>query len=384
MRIDLQSWREMVQADEGFRGFEAAPPPSEEDTHLYSDIQDQLYLMYQEAKLLQGAKNPGVKALKEEVDTLRKDILSAPPEHRLKIAAAAVVRWPYTSGEGNKYSKPRLSRDGERRIHQVIKTSFPYPCADIDPRARIVLGESPQQLSRVNRAEPPLLSKRDAHMWLSCEPTGVWIDHPGLWYATERLGMPDETPMSNVMSSRRGLEWLANVWGHPGRRAALLRDRTELGPRGRPIEGSFLSRLDELHTRDLVGSVEGSFRNARERITEEDIEYYGLDEELAKPPPWWVDSPHAQLLDTRRKLETEGDEMRHCVGEYPASVAENISVVVSIKTPDCRSTVELHPKTLQVLQHVGRGNRPASYECDQILEKLLLKWEARNKKVRKR
>jgi hypothetical protein len=60
-------------------------------------------------------------------------------------------------------------------------------------------------------------------------------------------------------------------------------------------------------------------------------------------------------------LYAEGREMHHCVASYAARCAGGFSAIVSIRHNDMqRLTVEIHPRTRQVIQARGAYNRPVN------------------------
>jgi hypothetical protein len=104
------------------------------------------------------------------------------------------------------------------------------------------------------------------------------------------------------------------------------------------------------------------------------------DEQLIEPPAWWeqtrkLNARYARLLNTRRELSNEGREMDHCSGLYAAPVADKRSIVISLKLPTCRSTVELDADDLKIRQHVGPGNTAPHPNCIRTLNRLHTEWK---------
>jgi hypothetical protein len=289
---------------------------------------------------------------------------STPRRHRLKVAAAIVELWPYSAFIA--LTTADLTRNERARLDE-ISGEFPYPCVPIERRAKVVLGESPESQSYV-------LTRKQAHLWFSCYPDGRWVEDSSEWYLLKVLGMPTGSyDYQSIFNQRRGLDWFTGVWNDPVRKEAMFRERVVLGPEGE-LRGSFWSRLDELEVQDLTQSVERTFRNAVDRLVAEQQEGYEKDDLLTTIPYWWVGSKYVELLVTPRQLADEGREMAHCAGMYVGRVAHKHSIIVSIETNTCRSTVELDPQTLRVKQHVGFGNEPPHPDCEKVLEVHLDKW----------
>ena len=101
---------------------------------------------------------------------------------------------------------------------------------------------------------------------------------------------------------------------------------------------------------------------------------YGRQCERTRPhPPWrshgwdWVLNDAAGgrwsfvELTSAEDLVRRGAEMRHCVAGYASRCASGNSAIVSVRFNDARCiTVEINPKTKQVVQARGQFNRPAS------------------------
>jgi hypothetical protein len=406
--IDLEAWRQLANGrsvyedvaeapvSDGFRGLGAAPPPTSQDRDLVQRIYRELALLFDRAKAAhrKGESNlpevwqerrpdhldTALRMLRQDINWFQREIKQAPPPHRAKIAAAAIAMWPKTSLVVTDPDPENVfSRDEMERIFE-LQDAFPYPCAGLEERARLVMGYSPRTLAH------DLLTKREAHQWLSCYPDGVFVqgEEIGNWYAEHFIGIPRDQirrfEYAEILSDRRGLDWLRSVWNDPARRAALLRDRVMLGPEGAEIRGAFIDRLGELEPDDLVRSVEGSFRNAVNRLMEGVEKRFKPDEQLIEPPAWWeqtrkLNARYARLLNTRRELSNEGREMDHCSGLYAAPVADKRSIVISLKLPTCRSTVELDADDLKIRQHVGPGNTAPHPNCIRTLNRLHTEWK---------
>jgi hypothetical protein len=368
----------------GFSGFKAAPretPAADKKLviklaralrGLHGKVPERDYPAFmapeERERLIEATKSH----LQRDIEWFLHELRSAPTGHRMKVAAAIVQLWPVQDFHGLPTPDTIFTLKELDRFEELDAT-FPYPCVPMEMRAKVVLGQSPERQSYY------VLTKKQAHMWFSCYPDGRWIEEPVQWYLTQVLGVPqtdhDYGPYSHqpIFNERRGLEWFTGVWNDPARKEAMFRERVVIGPDGE-IRGTFWTRLDELETVDLVKSIERTFRNAVDRMVAEHAGNFEKDEELIEVPRWWVDTPYAKLLRTPRELSDEGRKMAHCVGLYVHKVASKSSIVVSLRSKECRSTVELNPQTLEVRQHVGEGNRPPHPHCVTILEKLHAMW----------
>jgi hypothetical protein len=98
---------------------------------------------------------------------------------------------------------------------------------------------------------------------------------------------------------------------------------------------------------------------------------------------------------TEEELDTEGDEMQHCVGNYFEAVLSKESVIVALSVPNGdddsesptlgppvdRSTAEIGWRSCNVYQHRGPGNREPSELCEKALTEYLKRWDAKRMTV---
>ena len=255
-----------------------------------------------------------------------------------------------------------------------------YPHASLTIQARLVLGETPVQVSGPRPADR--LTRKEAHAWLS---EGRGDISPAEWLIASRR---DLIPMAHLPPSLQSVavvRWVHAVISDPPRAAALCRAREERGPHGEVVHGSYLDRVDELRAQDLRPSVEETFRVAGARMLK-DVEraLRKRSEPLSGPPRWWKPARCATLLLTGGQLLAEGKTMEHCSAQYAGYVRRGDSVLVSLAVPERlpgetvirRSTVELRRSDARVLQHRGYRNGPPPEVCARALVVLLKRWRA--------
>jgi len=277
-------------------------------------------------------------------------LLERVPESRRELVAAAIaVLTPqYTSVFG-----------GGGFIVDVARAleGAPYPSAPEAIRARVVLGESPSEISRG-------LTRAEAHRWLTEWPSLS----PALWLLSDyedlaAVGILDAP--HDVACAR----WLIAVFSDPPRRSAMLREREERVA-GQVVRGRYADRTDELRASDLRPSVEDTYRAAAQRVSAEHLrllERASKGERLAPVPRWWRPMRCARLLDTVGLLRLEGREMEHCVGSYAAAVHKQESVIVALDVCGHRSTAELSRDGKTCRQHKAKGNRAPNVLCTRAL-----------------
>lgn len=280
-----------------------------------------------------------------------------PPHVRTKIAAALAVQSPDVA-----FVLPPVSE---------LKKTSAYPTAAPVLLARIALGESPSQVTG--------LPTKVAHEYLSSPEAA-----PPRWLMPLRWWVMKETTRDIRLSESEVAAWLVARWRDAAQREALLRPREARLPDGTVVRGSFLDRVDELEPADLRSSVTATFEAAGARVKAE-IEHDMLTAKDQSPlgprPPWWKDAPHARLLERPGELAAEGKELQHCVLTYVGKVKKGQSAIVSLRVPDedgneLRSTAEIDPVTLEVLQHRSYGNREAPEPNRRALEACLAQWRS--------
>jgi hypothetical protein len=227
--------------------------------------------------------------------------------------------------------------------------------------ARLVLGETPAQISG--------LTRREAHAWLL---TGPWLS-PAEWLWHRHCPYPQ--PFGLGARAVAVVRWILAALNDPQRRAALERERCERGPHGEEIRGRLLDRVDELIDRDLRPSVDATFTRAAQRRWKEAERLLARKREpLASPPRWWRPIRCARLLLSGADLIVEGKQLRHCVASYAPYVARGTSVIIALDVCGHRSTVEIDRSSGQVLQHRGPENAEPHALCVRALETLKRKW----------
>lgn len=88
----------------------------------------------------------------------------------------------------------------------------------------------------------------------------------------------------------------------------------------------------------------------------------------------WEQSPQKiwsfHELTTGAELFAEGKALNHCVASYAARCASGHSAVVSLRCGNSpRVTIEINPKTLQIVQARGKNNREADKEERHIISR---------------
>lgn len=246
-----------------------------------------------------------------------------------------------------------------------------YPNAPLDMAARIVLGESPAKVTG--------LTAKEAHEYLQSH----YHRRPEHWLLRNENHLSATCSPNSVSVAR----WLLARWADPAQRAALTKMRTERGPHGEEVSGTFLSRLDEVTDKDLRPSVRATFEAAAARLQkalERDIARAKNQDPLAPVPRWYRPVRCATLLDRPALLLAEGKEMRHCVAVYVPYVRAQKSVVVALRVPERqadgrvvvhRSTVEIDRATIAVRQHKGAGNTAPPALCERALAVCVRRWQ---------
>lgn len=238
-----------------------------------------------------------------------------------------------------------------------------YPHAPEAIRARLVLGETPAQISGG-------LTRREAHRWLLNAPDvppAEWLLYT---LGTDRSVLGDCAPRSVGVA-----RWLLAVLSDPPRRRALLRSRTERGPHGEEATGRLVDHAGDLIDRDLRPSVEATFERAGRRLARAAARLAVRHREpLAAVPRWWRSARCARLLLSAADLTAEGRELDHCVGQYAGYVRAGKSVIVSLRVLGHPSTVEIDRASVRVLQHRGPRNATPHALCDRALTVLVRRW----------
>ena len=293
-----------------------------------------------------------------------------------------------------------------RARERILDRATPYalPSRHIDISARLVLGETPAQITGLTNAE--------AHAYFSDRKHGVGIEEPPSWLAIGKGVWPVagkdwrlEVSIARCLRTVPLARWLIAVLNDLPRREALLRKRSERGPHGETIDGAFIERLDELRDADLRPSVDETFDRAARRM------WKATERAMAKKqapltvaPRWWKPARCAKILLSGADLIAEGRDMHHCAATYAGYVARGNCIVISLRvpfynydrrTPHCtrlrggldnpsayrtavstwqRSTVEIDRKTLTVHQHKGPSNCEPHPICVAALEVLLRRW----------
>jgi len=215
-----------------------------------------------------------------------------------------------------------------------------YPRLPLKLARRLVLGESPVQLSS------GLLSRNEAHEWCTAGAPSIpeWL--------ADYLGVPRHRSVKVV-------RWLAHC-RQSGRWPALERQREVRLPGGEMRIWSVIDVLDEIQDDDILSgrdSVDAVVRRVAQRHGEAWIEKTLEDHRVLAPLPAWANNlpSGVRILLTPAQLARDGNEMDHCVGSYAQAVERGQCHILAITTRHGRSTVELSPDLL-VVQHYGPRN----------------------------
>jgi len=333
------------------------------------------------AELRAGGPLHGAK-YKKVVDELRKHVSiveKCPPDKRSAVAAALRILQP-------KY----VGLPGGEEVDKVVTG---YPGATRQQTARLLLGDAPVKLA-------PGLTRAEAHEWLSQHPNRP----PSNWLLSREFGElsrsrsgidrshpcgPNSQSGIAVAGGVQHVEvarWILKTLSKKPTRDAFCRERTERGPHGEEIHGSYWDRADELRPPDLRDSVEETFTRAAMRMQKSMERLLAKKSEpLAPVPAWWKPARCAKVLLTGAELMVEGKQMQHCVAGYAGYVKKGESVIVKLEVPERkgrgsetvwhRSTVELDRRTGQVRQHKGPQNREPHPINVKALAVLLRRWQ---------
>jgi hypothetical protein len=289
--------------------------------------------------------------------------------------------------------RPLCPRVRDRWAILAFATAYKLPERFAQISARLVLGETPAQITGLTKAE--------AHAYFTDREWGIGIFDAPFWL-TFRDGIWGEMVSGhgihtnqNTVRTVKIARWLIAVTQDPPRRDALLRNRSERGPHGEAIEGAFISRLDELRDPDLRPSVDETFDRAARRMWKASERAMARKQApLTVAPRWWKPARCARLLLSGADLIAEGRDMHHCAATYAGYVARGDSVVIALRVPYLeaklktmsdrekwrslvmfhRSTVEIDRKTIQVRQHKGPHNAAPHPLCERALAVLLRRW----------
>lgn len=323
-----------------------------------SGTKDYLAILKQ-AALLARARDPKVAAtLEKHVEIIER----CPPDRRAAVAGALRILQP-------KY----VALPGAESVESAVVS---YPKATREQKARLLLGESPVTISGG-------LTKAEAHQWLSEDPR----EEPARWLLDKayRGGGTWSSTHWAYNDDMTVARWVVRMLSIPARRQALIRERTWVGPAGREITGSFITRVDELKPQDLREGVDETFERAARR-SQKNIEKLlaKRGEPLATRPQWWKPVKCATVLLSAAELVAEGKIMEHCVATYVGAVKEGESVIVRLEVPELkpgmkepvkhRSTVEIDRRTGRVKQHRTHQNKDPHPINKKALRVLLKKW----------
>lgn len=216
-----------------------------------------------------------------------------------------------------------------------------------------VRGRSPIYLSG------HILTKKEATEWLSSiavnkkfggEEWKLWKQYPLLWI-TRYVNLKEYVPRSKLIA-----EWIA--YQDKQNKGIFEKERIQHLPDGREIKFTYSSIIDEIQDDDLVAgvktNVQRAFQKASERNTSSYIEKLRKMAVVFPPFPWKLDA-NMTYLDTPQKLADEGCQLSHCVAGYAPMAMKGDCFIVSVKTDQGRSTIEID-KNGEIRQHRANHN----------------------------
>lgn len=242
------------------------------------------------------------------------------------------------------------------------------PSFDMLPLAfarRIALGEKPVDIAQ------GLLTRAEAHAWLISDYAipSFATDGPhddlavvgsiATWLSVR---LSDQTGWAFTHRSIRVLRWLERLH-QIGRWPALFELREARVPgQEEPRKWMAADVLDEIQADDIYTGrdrLDDVLERSARRLGESWLTSAAQDHrDLTRPPAWAKSLPRGiRLLNTAAELIAEGRTMKHCVGGYAEAVRAGQCFILAIDLPrHGRSTVELSPGNLAVLQHKGERN----------------------------
>lgn len=168
-----------------------------------------------------------------------------------------------------------------------------------------------------------------------------------------------------------------------GKIESMYRLRTFRDSYALPYRSSYMNRLDELRDSDIERISDGLarvFARVDARLKKDvEINDPTLDDPLCETPPFahWLPDGW-RVLTTRRQLIEEGQRLRHCVAGFHHGLKEGASYILSIRSPEGMSTVELRrapttegtKESLTVIQHRSIRNGPPPKEHERRLQEI--------------
>lgn len=217
-------------------------------------------------------------------------------------------------------------------------------------------GTTPVELSEGH------LTKKEAHQWLV---TGVKAGALE-WYLDKY-----ELPYVREWQVAKWLKYLktTNRW------AAMEKERTQYHPERGEIKFSYVMLLDEIMADDIHTTTD-SVASVMERLHQRQEDGYTSKfwedhQPLVDVPKWVSKLPEGvRYLNTPAALVREGKQMEHCVGTYVSVVRNGSCHILSITTPEGRSTVEFNKGVTNVVQHRGKGNLNPPAANVEVLEEV--------------
>jgi hypothetical protein len=175
--------------------------------------------------------------------------------------------------------------------------------------------------------------------------------HEKFWYDTVRWLIAQSDQITNEESGFI-LEWAMHEYTEANLRRAELGRGRPFSWKGRRLRGVLEQSLEYYRQRSLP------YSNYKWNKHGWDLEY-----EEAPAHKWTFIE-----LTSVKDLYLEGKAMRHCVSSYGGRCASGYSVIASLRfNGERKVTIELNPRTKQIVQAKGAYNKEATDEEKSVI-----------------
>jgi hypothetical protein len=220
--------------------------------------------------------------------------------------------------------------------------------------AKLILGQTPKQIF-------PFLTTKEANDFCF---QGQAPDPKDWLWARLRKKWP-EIPETRT-PSLAVIRWLEGIYVDPDRKAACERMRHGY-LMGQNVDGSVLSRLDEIADVDIVPSPLETLERAAQRQAQ--AAWKGEDT-LAEEYTWEKHLPEGvKPIRSFKELWEHGRAMRHCVASYASRIHEGENQILMITTEDGISTACIEKD--KCVEHRCYANGDPTKSCKDLLAKAL-------------
>ena len=204
-----------------------------------------------------------------------------------------------------------------------------------------------------------ILSKKEATEWLTSiamnkkfggEEWKLWSANPLSWI-TRYVNLKNHIPRSKLIA-----DWIS--YQDKLKKGIFEVERIQHLPDGREIKFTYVDIIDEIQDQDLTSgiktNVQRAFERASQRNTGDYINKLKKSNRVFPSFPFAL-HPNMTYLDTPQKLADEGCDMNHCVAGYADLALAGKVYIVSVKTDQGRSTVEIDSNGI-IRQHRAKFN----------------------------